>query len=139
MFYGFPKNEKDLFFTRGVGVLMEGIFMKRVTHVIQDAAGAKVDGSRWQLFYSCMISGAYTTSHCSTVSWCFMLSSNMDASGSLMPTEKRWSPTLGRRVLYARATSSPHTVSPAEPKQGPSPNRAPPFDSKVPRVPIAVL
>ena len=27
---------------RGVGVLMEGIFMKRITHTIQDTTGTKV-------------------------------------------------------------------------------------------------
>lgn len=28
---------------RGVGVLMEGVFLKRITHSIQDTSGAKVE------------------------------------------------------------------------------------------------
>ncbi len=33
---------KLLLLPRGVGVLMEGVFTRRITHIIQDAAGTKV-------------------------------------------------------------------------------------------------
>ncbi len=96
----------DLFQSRGVGVLMEGVFLKKLTHTIQDASGKKVrPGLRAEgIVYLHTIS-------CSVASWYFTSSSSGVASASLMPKERRWSLTLARVASFVRATCSPLTVS----------------------------